>query len=200
MRIEAVGIVTAALAVSLLPQPLGAQVNGVVGLGRTSAVGGVAIDAQGVISAPQVTALRTLQAARQKALRQVPGALGQATEFRKVSLRRLEQALQDAAIRDMAALPDEVKYLAGLQRVEYVFVFPEEHDIVVAGPAEGWQIDALGNVVGQTTGRPVVLLDDLLVAMRVARTSAQTGISCSIDPTPEGVLRLRKLVKRLRTI
>ena len=36
-------------------------------------------------------------------------------------------------------LPDEVKYLAGLQRVQYVFVDPETKDVILAGPAEGWQ-------------------------------------------------------------
>jgi hypothetical protein len=200
MRIGVVVMVMAVVTVGLLPQTLCAQVvDPVLGFGRSSAVGGVSIDAQGVISAPQVMALRELQVARQKALRQVPGALSQPARLRKVSLRRLEKALESQT-GDVVALPDELQYLAGLQRVEYVFVFPEQHDIVLAGPAEGWQIDALGNVVGQTTGRPVVLLDDLMIAMRTARTSAQTGISCSIDPTPEGVLRLRKLVRQLRTI
>jgi hypothetical protein len=197
VRIGAVGIVMAAV-VGVLPQLVSAQL--LAGFGRNSAVGGVSIDAQGVISAPQMAVLRELQAARQAALQQVPGAMSQLAKCRKVSLRRLEMALQEEQARDVPSLPDEVRYLAGLQRVQYVFVFPEEHDIVLAGPAEGWQIDALGNAVGQTTGRPVVLLDDLLVAMRTARTSAQTGISCSIDPNPEGVVRLRNLVRQLRTI
>ena len=33
-------------------------------------------------------------------------------------------------------LPDEVKYLAGLQRIRYVFVYPEQQDIVLAGFGE----------------------------------------------------------------
>jgi hypothetical protein len=145
-------------------------------------------------------ALQDLQRARQQALKQVPGELSEPVAVRKISLRRLEQALRKEQTGEVPLLPDAMKYLAGLQRVQYVFVLPEQNDIVLAGPAEGWQADGLGNVVGQTTGRPVVLLDDLLVAMRAARTSAQTGMSCSIDPSPEGVLRLRKLVSRLRTV
>ena len=66
-------------------------------------------------------------------------------------------------------------YLAGLQRVRYVFVYPEQQDIVLVGPAEGWKMDGLGNVVGRTTNRPVLMLDDLMIALRsgavVARRS-----------------------------
>ena len=81
--------------------------------------------------------------------------------------------------------------MAGLQRVEYVFVYPEENDIVLAGYGEGWQVDVRGNMVGVTTGRPVLLLDDLLVALRTAEHAARGGITCSIDPTKEGLARLQ---------
>ena len=91
-------------------------------------------------------------------------------------------------------MPDAIKYLAGLQRVQYVFVYPEQKDIVLVGPGEGWKADAKGNVVGVTTGRPVMLLDDLLVALRTAKTAAQGGITCSIDPTPEGLASVGKTV------
>ena len=84
----------------------------------------------------------------------------------------------------------------GLQRIEYVFVYPEQRDLVLVGPAEGWKMDARGAVVGLTTGRPVMLLDDLLVALRTAR-QAKEGISCSIDPTPEGLAKLRQFVAQI---
>ncbi len=87
-------------------------------------------------------------------------------------------------------IPDAVKHLAGLQRIDYMFVYPEQKDIVLVGPGEGWRVDARGNEVGVTTGRPVMLLDDLLVALRTAMTAREGGISCSIDPTKEGLARL----------
>ena len=67
--------------------------------------------------------------------------------MRAVSLKHLEAALAKAHAEGKP-LPPEVVYLAGLQRVRYVFVYPEQNDIVLAGPAEGWKMDALGNVVG----------------------------------------------------
>ena len=42
----------------------------------------------------------------------------------------------------------EVRFLAGLQRVEYVFVDQTKNDIVIAGPAE-----ALGGQGGWLCGR-----------------------------------------------
>jgi len=45
------------------------------------------------------------------------------------------------------------------------------------------------------TGRPVMLLDDLLVALRTAQAAARGGITCSINPTPEGLARIKAPVR-----
>jgi hypothetical protein len=159
---------------------------------RGSAVGGVKVDVDGVLSNAEVGELRELQDAWQAGLQNVPADLAKPVDLRFVSLRQIEKVVAEAA-ESGKPLPDAVKYLAGLQRVRYVLVYPETHDVVLAGPAEGWRVDARGNVVGATTGRPVVLLQDLIVALRTAESSNQTGISCSIDPTPEGVRRWQQL-------
>src|SRR5262249_20274112 len=77
-----------------------------------------------------------------------------------------------------------------------VLVYPEERDIVLAGPGEGWKVDEEGNVVGVKTGRPVLRLEDLIVAFRTVDNARRGGISCSIDPTPEGRQRLHALISR----
>ena len=99
------------------------------------------------------------------------------TELRKVSLRALEAALTDVLASNQERLPDEVIYLAGLQRVQYILVYPEQNDIVLAGPGEGWKFDDNGNAVGVTTGLPAVRLDDLLVAFRTVEAARTEGIS-----------------------
>ena len=164
---------------------------------RSAAVGGVKIDVDGVISNPQVGELKQLQVAWQKGLQQVPRDLQKYTDLRFVSLRQLEAEIA-AARAAGKPLPDAVRYLAGLQRVRYVLVYPDRQDIVLAGPAEGWKIDRLGSVVGATSGRPVLTLDDLMVAMRVAESVNRSGISCSIDPTPEGLRRMQQLAANFR--
>ena len=161
------------------------------------AVGGVAVNADGVVNAPTVEDEAALAALRDTALAAVPKNLQAWSDLRAVSLKQLEGeiAKQLAAGQE---LPEAVRYLAGLQRVEYVFVYPEQNDVVLAGPAEGWRVDALGNVVGATTGRPVLLLEDLIVALRTRDTVQLEAISCSIDPTPEGMQRLNTVFSQLR--
>ncbi|HUY88065.1 MAG TPA: DUF1598 domain-containing protein [Pirellulales bacterium] len=164
--------------------------------GFRQAVGGIYIDAGGAVSNAQKDQLGDLRKERLKALRPVPGDLNQPAKLRKVSLRLLDEAIGECLRRDQP-LPDEIKCLGGLQRIQYVFVYPEQNDIVLAGYGEGWQVDPRGNLVGITTGRPVLQLDDLLVALRTAREASRGGISCSIDPTKEGLARLQAALPSL---
>jgi hypothetical protein len=163
------------------------------------AVGGISVDTNGVLQNAAVDATGQLQRFRAERLQPVPAELNQAVAMRKISLRKLEAALAKT-VEAGQPLDDSLRYLAGLQQIQFVLVYPEEHDVVLVGPGEGWKVDARGNVVGATTRRPVMLLDDLLVALRTARQAAQGGISCSIDPTPEGLQRLRTYVSKLHTI
>lgn len=167
--------------------------------GRNSSVGGVRVDASGAIQRLDVDQLNVLARERANALGLADADMNKTSNLRKVSLRKLEEALAKN-LTNNNPIPDEMKLLAGMQKIQYVFVYPEEHDIVLAGFGEGWKADARGNLVGVTTGKPVLLLDDLLVALRYADQAAQGGISCSIDPTPEGIERLRKHVATLQTI
>jgi hypothetical protein len=117
------------------------------------------------------------------------------SKLRKISLNRLEQALRDR----QGVLTDEMRYLAGLLRVHYVFLYPESKDIVLAGPAEGWTTDPTGRVVGILCGRPVVQLQDLVVALRAFPPGGKPTdlISCSIDPTQEGLAAMQQFLRSL---
>jgi hypothetical protein len=163
---------------------------------RTGAVGGVKVDVDGVVSHAEVGELKQLQAAWEQGLEDVPQDLEAWTDLRFVSLRQLESQVAEARAKN-GPLPDAVRFLAGLQRVKYVLVYPEQRDVVLAGPAEGWRVDLRGSVVGRGTGRPVLTLDDLMVALRVAESSNISGISCSIDPTAEGLQRMEQLSRHL---
>jgi len=162
-------------------------------------VGGVSIDAQGVISLIDVDQQDQLRQVREQALQAVPGDMKAHAGFRKVSLRQLDLAIREYQ-SEGKPLTDQMRYLAGLQRIQYVLVYPEQGDIVLAGPGEGWKVNPQGEVVGLTTGRPVMLLDDLLVALRSTEEARKLSISCSIDPSREGLAKLQIMVKKLRTI
>ena len=183
-------------------QPCGAQDTVIIDGGglRNNNVGGVSVTAGGVVSQPILVDARRFQEQRQRALVPISDDLSKFTSQRRVSLRRLEEAISKHRVNQVTPLADEIRYLAGLQRIRYVLVYPDQRDIVLVGPAEGWKVDERGIVVGLTTERPVLQLDDLMVAIRTAGASNGAGISCSIDPTQEGLQRLRSTVSRMKTI
>jgi hypothetical protein len=166
------------------------------GRSRRQSVGGVMIDACGVLMTASADSRDELRQERVKAiLAGLPGDINEPTELRKISLRMLDEAIAEQ-IATGKPLSMDMRFLAGLQNIRYVFVYPDQQDIVIAGYAEGIKIDALGNAVGSTTNQAVISLDDLIVALRGARRAAD-GITCSIDPTQEGLKRLREYVSHI---
>ncbi|MGA2621279.1 MAG: DUF1598 domain-containing protein [Thermoguttaceae bacterium] len=162
-------------------------------------VGGVSINADGLLENSGTDVLGRLSQLRKRTLQGLPADLQEAVPLRKISLRRMDEAVA-AAVAAGKPVSNELALLGGLQQIRYVFVYPEQHDIVLVGPAEGWKVDARGNIVGATTGRPLMLLDDLLVALRSAAGPGQAGITCSIDPTKEGLQQLHSRLATMHTI
>jgi hypothetical protein len=160
-------------------------------------VGGVSVDAKGVVSRPSVDVQGDLNGKWKDSLRGITESLTHPAAIRFVSLRKIDEHMAGLVQRG-EPLAAEVFFLAGLQRVEYVFVDHEHRDIVLAGPAEGWRIADGGEVVGITTGRPVVRLDDLIDALRTADVSRTSAISCSIEPTAAGLQRYARLLNSRR--
>jgi len=163
-------------------------------IGRNGAIGGVSIDAGGVVSRVTRDDTAMLSDAWLKASKPVAVELNRPSRLRKVSLTRLEAALT-RYLDNGRALPDEMMFLAGLQRVEFIFVYPETKEIVIAGPADGWHLDWRGAFVGNMSKQPVLRLDDLIDAFRATASSSDEMISCSIDPTDDGLKRLQRLLR-----
>jgi hypothetical protein len=108
--------------------------------------------------------------------------------LRYISLPRLER---DIARRHAAgeALDPAMLTLAGLRRAQYVFVYPESGDLVLAGPAGDWRIDVDGRIVSAETGSPVVRLDDLLILLRRGADAADSHFGCSINPRQQSLAK-----------
>ena len=116
----------------------------------------------------------------------------QSSNLRKVSLTRLEKQVQ--LLWAQGRSPDEaMRTLAGLQKVQYVFIYPETGDIVLAGPAGDWQPGPEGRLVNVDSGRPVLHLDDLVVVLRNAYDS-EGQFGCSIIPTQEALARTQQFL------
>jgi hypothetical protein len=114
------------------------------------------------------------------------------SKLRMISLTRLEKVVA-AKLAKGEKLDDEITNLAGLARIQYVFLYPETKDIVIAGPAEGVMSDPTGRMIGTETGRAIVQLEDLVVALRAFAPGSKGAsvIGCSIDPTKEGLVSLQ---------
>jgi hypothetical protein len=164
---------------------------------RGNNVGGIKVDTNNVLSEPDVASRDMMLKIMRQEFKAPAAELNRPADLRMISLKGLEAAIA-ASLKDNKPLPDEIRYLAGLQRIQYVFVYPEANDIVLAGPGEGWKIRNDAVVVGVTTDRPVILLDDLLVAFRTAKKAAQSSISVSIDPTEEGRKNLDGMIAKMQ--
>jgi Protein of unknown function (DUF1598) len=188
----------------LLPrQPALAQFGGggggnTIGGGSSS---GVAVDADGVLRRVTMND-PTGELARQRAqeaIQKLGRDVAKRSPLRKISLTRLDRLMKQRLAAGQG-VDDTMKNLAGLTRVQYVFCYPQTGDIVVAGPAEAWGQSPAGRMQGIETGRPVVELQDLIVALRAFPPGANDKkpfIFCSIDPTEEGLSRLHQFLHEL---
>jgi hypothetical protein len=181
------------LVISALPALAQFGNNG--GFGRS--VGGVSIDPQGVVRAATTDEKAELAKLIKQSLQPAEGDLGVAVPLRMVSLQGLQQAIVDHRSTNKP-FPETIEFLAGLTRVEFVFVDVENKDLVLAGPGEPWVLRPDGSVVGKVTGMPSLRLEDLIVALRSVESARRQGISCSIEPTPEGRQRLQQMLSRIK--
>ena len=158
--------------------------------------GGVYVDAQGVLRRKlreerdgglAVERLKALEAGDNADSRQV-------APLRKVSLTRLEKQVQ---LRMAAGRrpTEEMLALAGLEKIKYVFVYPETGDLVLAGPAGSWQPDGEGRLVSQATGRPVLQLDDVVVILRHMTRVREAKFGCSINPREESLAKTKAFLE-----
>lgn len=151
---------------------------------------GVIVSDKGVLSRVAAETGGSLSEKRRASLTAAPNRNPRiAAKLRKVSLPRLEQAAQLRYAQGHR--PDEtMQNLAGLQRIEYIFVYEESGDIVLAGPAGDWNKSDEGRTVSTDSGRAVVQLDDLIVVLRNSRDSGTFG--CAITPTRENLEAAQK--------
>jgi hypothetical protein len=175
--------------------------NGGVGVTIQLPVMGVAVDASGVFTASVIPDPGGVLA--RKRIQAMNATLSvdvrKASKLRHISLKRLEEQITRRIDRGEEPT-EEMQHLAGLTKAQYVFLCPEERDIILAGPAEGWIDDLAGNPIGAESGAATLLLEDLIAALRAFPPDTKElnrWVACSIDPTQDG---LNALVQFQRTI
>ncbi len=113
--------------------------------------------------------------------------------LRLISLNRLEKEI---ARRHKAGEPvlQTMKHLAGLSQIKYVFIYPEEGDVVIGGPAEAWQYNAEGTPIGVDSGRPTLQLDDFVTVLRTFSKGGNGAFQCLIVPREENMKKVQEYV------
>lgn len=190
-------LVQTAAAAVLVALALGGTAHGQFGRGMMGGVGGIAIDADGIVRNLDGRAVESLAAERR-------AALADADAVKAGTLRKVSLAAMTAAVRDAAAagkpVPSDVVFLGGLQQVTAVFVDPDRHDIVLVGPADTPVVGPAGAIVGAASKRPLLQFEDLVVALRAIDGARAGGIRCSIDPTRDGLARLDAFLAKQRAV
>ncbi len=160
---------------------------------------GVEIDANGVLSLSVTDPTGKIRAERAAVARRNQSRdIQKNSDNRKISLRRLSAAVSKSLDQNQE-LATDIVHLAGLRRLEHVFLYREDNDIIISGPAGGWFEEPSGRVVGLDVRQPLVLLDDLVTAIRAFGPSDPLDkvVLCSIDPTAEGLERYKKLKREM---
>lgn len=121
------------------------------------------------------------------------GDLARPSSLRLVSLTRMNEELAEHLAQGRQ-VPTSMALLAGLTKVQYVFIFPENGEIVIGGPAEGWEYDAQGQAVGSESHLPTLQLDDFVTVFRTF-SKGDADFGCSINTRDENVKSLQQYVE-----
>jgi hypothetical protein len=117
------------------------------------------------------------------------------SSLRLVSLKRLERAVAERLDSGRPIL-ETMQHLAGLTQIRYVFVYPDDHEIVIAGPAEGWKYQDSGRSVGRESARPSLNLDDFVVVCRTFAPGGNGEFGCSINTRDENLKAVKEFVEQ----
>lgn len=156
---------------------------------NNNGAGGILINPQGVVSSVSQTLPPAAMQARRVAFESaLNDDIKRQTDLRYVSLVRLSKEL-DTAIREGRDITSDQFYLAGLTRIDEIFIDTEKDELVIAGPAGAFGPDKENRIINLETGRTCLRLDDLVESF--ASVAQRRQILCSIDPVQERLLRLQ---------
>jgi hypothetical protein len=129
-----------------------------------------------------------------------PEALDKKVPRRTISLKKLDAEVQEI-VEQYAVLPDAIRYLGGLTSIDYIVAVPENNDLLLIGPAEGWRTDIAGNVVGNQTGQPLLVFEDFLIALRQWNQPVPPRtLVCTIEPALESTTKITRLNQQFSNI
>jgi hypothetical protein len=169
-----------------------AQIGGIGGGGGIGGVGGVWIDADGMLHA--ATGGKGKPKITEPVLSE---EIARPSELREISLKSIGEEIA-SLLAAGEPIPAELEQAAGLARIDFIIFDRDRNDVRLAGPAEGWKISSDGRAIGKTTHRSIIKLEDLATAIRCVWGGARQ-LSCSIDPTKEGLAEIQRIAQTRAT-
>ena len=119
-------------------------------------------------------------------------SVNETSKLRTISLNRIEDAIA-AAANTGRPLSEELQNLAGIYRIDYVFIDEQNDDVLIAGPAGAWRTNTSGRAVSVESGFPTLQLDDLIVCLMNAFTD-DGKFGCTIVPKPSALKSAQKFL------
>ena len=151
---------------------------------------GVHVDAQGVLRSRTVDPDPRLAELRKNAK-----SLKKDAKLLYVSLPRLFAEAR-RIVESGKPLPEEIRGIGGMTKLQYVFVYPDAMDLVIAGPAEPFDAKEAYRPLGKLSGRPVFHFEDLVTAFRAFGPGKKPDrLGCDIEITKEIRERVAAKVK-----
>ncbi|QOV91391.1 DUF1598 domain-containing protein [Humisphaera borealis] len=179
---------------SSLSLPARAQIIG--GGNQVGAAPGVYVEPDGTVRRREIDEKTELSAMRLRAK-----FAADADKDPKLAYVSLPKAFAVAreAISAGKPVPNDVRFLGGLTQISFVFLYGDDKDLVIAGPAEPFKTfpGDDGYAVGTRTGRPVMRLEDFVVAMRVVQGARGNAFGCRLDPDPAAPQRISDAMAKM---
>ena len=139
-------------------------------------------------------------------LREAPNSATQSksignSKLRTISLNRIEAAISisSASSKTSGPLSENLKHLAGIYRVQRIYIDNENHDVLISGPAGPWRTDTSGRSVNVETGLPTLLLDDLVVCLQNA-FQKEGRFGCTIVPKPSALVAAKRFINATTSV
>jgi hypothetical protein len=154
---------------------------------------GVQVSANGLVSEREISGRLSAAGVRARQA-DLNDEVAKKSTLRMVSLTRLEREVA-RRIEEGLPVPETMSQLAGMTELRYIFIYPGTHEIVVAGPADGWRYTDRGQAVSLSEGKPMLQLDDFVTVLRTfARGESDFG--CSINTRDAGAKELKEYVEK----
>lgn len=150
--------------------------------------GGVYVDPSGVVRTRKIQTEPAKQPTRGKN-RDIPTAEVPLVQLFAEARKEIEES---------GRLSDPVRFVHGLIEIQSLRVDLERNEILLVGRSDTFHVPPAGVPHGRETGRPVLLIEDLVVALRTGGPERpMQAFGCSIDLPPDALARAQEAANRL---